>query len=142
VAVKDYISISKISTDRDPSALEREGKGYMAWKDDALAALFHNGTPMKFIAFLEFKNGVSRGNHYHRTQRQYLLVVAGDLRSKFILPDAPDDVLELTLTQGDLLYCEPGCVHSYQAVDSSLAIEYSPELYEVDDMVPYPVEWP
>jgi quercetin dioxygenase-like cupin family protein len=141
MSVKDYVSVTRISTDRDPAALETAGKGYMAWKNEALAALFHNGDPMVFMAYLEFKNGVSRGNHYHLRQHQYMIVLAGELRCKFLLPDAPEDVLELTLTQGDVLSNLPGCVHSYQAPESAVAIEYSPHPYQVDDLVAFPVEW-
>ncbi|MGW8375234.1 cupin domain-containing protein [Streptomyces sp. ODS28] len=141
MAVKDYVSVTRLSEDRDPSALEREGKGYMAWKNGALAALFHNGAPMTFMAYLEFKNGVTRGNHYHVRQHQNMVVLSGELRAKFVLPDAPDDVLELTLTPGDVLSCAPGCVHSYMARDTAVAVEYAPTPYEVDDLVAYPVEW-
>ncbi|GGK75523.1 cupin domain-containing protein [Mangrovihabitans endophyticus] len=141
MAVKDRVSVSRVSTDRDPAALEKSGVGYLAWKNDALAALFHNGEPMVFIAYLEFRNGVTRGNHWHRRQTQRMLVVSGALSCKLLLPDAPDDVLELTLTQGEVLYCDAGVVHSYHAAQSATAIEYSAEPYEVDDMVPYDVQW-
>jgi dTDP-4-dehydrorhamnose 3,5-epimerase-like enzyme len=141
MSVEEYFSVSRISTDRDPVALEKEGRGYFAWKEDALAALFHNGDPMTFMAYLEFKNGVTRGNHYHLKQRQWMLIVAGELQAKLLLPDSPEHITTLTLKQGDLLYCAPGCVHSYRAQDSAAAVEYSPERYEVDDMVNFPVEW-
>ncbi|MEU1626507.1 cupin domain-containing protein [Streptomyces sp. NPDC020096] len=141
MAVKDYVSVTRISTDRDPEALETEGRGYLAWKNGALAALFHNGEPMVFMAYLEFSGGVSRGNHYHLRQHQYMIVLSGELRCKFLLPDDPEDVLELTLTQGDVLSAKPGCVHSYRAPDSAVAIEYSPHPYQVSDLVNFPVEW-
>lgn len=141
MTVKDHVSVSRVSTVRDPAALEKSGVGYLAWKQDALAALFHNGEPMTFIAYLEFKNGVVRGNHWHHRQAQRMLVVDGELTGRFFLPGAPEDVLELTLTQGDVLQCDVGVVHSYKAPDRAAAIEYSAQPYEVDDIVPHDVSW-
>jgi quercetin dioxygenase-like cupin family protein len=141
MAVKDHVSVSKVGTNRDPAALERTGQGYLAWKNGALAALFYNGDPVRFIAFLEFKNGVVRGNHYHRKAVQTMLVLDGELKGKFFLPDAPDDVLELTLTQGDVVCCGTPVVHSFRAPEYAIAVEYSPDRYAVDDFIDVPVEW-
>jgi dTDP-4-dehydrorhamnose 3,5-epimerase-like enzyme len=140
MTVKDHVSFHQLGATRDQAALER-GRGYVSEKQGAKAVFVHNGEPMRFLAYLEFTSGMTRGNHFHERKLEHLAVVSGLVRAKFVLPEAPDDILEATLETGDVVTIAPGCVHSYYAADPAVAVEFSPNGFEAKDTLTYLIEW-
>jgi quercetin dioxygenase-like cupin family protein len=140
VSVKDYVSLHSLRTVKDPEGLEK-GYGYISERGGARAIFYHNGEPMAFLACLEFVPGLVRADHYHLRKLEHMVVVRGTVIGKFVLRDAPDDVLEVTLGLGDIVSVAPGCVHSYRSDADAMALEYSPNAFEAADTYSYPIPW-
>jgi quercetin dioxygenase-like cupin family protein len=138
--VRDFVNVRALGRDNDPTLLE-QGGGYIFEKEGALTMLYHNGEPMSFLAYIQFLPEKARGNHYHPRKHENVLVVSGLIRAKYLLPQHPEDVLELTLKPGDIVSVEPGCVHSYVAVTGGVGLEFSRERFELRDTVRYEVSW-
>lgn len=139
--VQDYISVSKLSPDNCPNEFEKEGRGYFYIHNGGRTCVFHNGASMRYIGYVEFPPFRSRGNHYHYKKHENICIISGSVMARFLLPDFPEDVYELSLSAGDILHIEPGCAHSLLSETGAVAVEYSPEKYERSDTVRFSFKW-
>lgn len=140
MSVKEYVSVRSLGTAKDPEGFEK-GNGYISERGGARVIWYHNGEPMASLVCLEFVPGLVRGDHYHVRRVENMVIVSGTVACKFALPDAPDDVLKLTLNPGDILSVAPGCAHSYRADADALGLEFSPNSFEVADRYSCPIPW-
>jgi mannose-6-phosphate isomerase-like protein (cupin superfamily) len=101
------------------------------------AAPVFNGSPFRFIAYLEFLPGTGawRGNHWHERRREALYVIRGRLRAVFEDIDTGERA-EAVLETGDLLHIDPRCAHAFQALEYAQVIECSPLDYDAADAYP------
>jgi mannose-6-phosphate isomerase-like protein (cupin superfamily) len=101
------------------------------------AAPVFNGTPYRFVAYLEFQPGTGawRGNHYHERKRESFYVIRGRLRAVFEDVDTGER-FETTLETGDLLHIEPRCAHAFTALEYTQVIECSPLDFDASDAYP------
>ncbi|MEU6394509.1 cupin domain-containing protein [Streptomyces sp. NPDC046939] len=139
-AVADRVAVRRLGRTKDPAGLE-QGRGYVSERSGARAVFCHNAEPMAFIAHLEFTPGLVRADHYHLRKKEFMAIVSGVVRAKFLLPEDPADVLEMTLEVGDVVSVAPGCVHSYRAEEKAAAVEYSPNLFQADDTFSHAIPW-
>lgn len=139
--VRDYITISKLSKEKQPELFEKEGKGYFYTHHGAQACVIHNGEPMSYLSYVEFAPLRSRGNHYHCKKHENICIIFGIMKARFVLPDETNDVYEITLEQGDIVHINPGCAHSFLSEQGAAAVEYSPEKYEKVDTIKYSFTW-
>ena len=137
--VTDFVEIKRLERIKDLGKLE-EGQGYRILQDNLLTVLFHNGEPMSFLGFLEFNNVKLRGDHYHKNKIENMCIITGSLKAKYVLPEKPNDVYEVELKAGDVVTVLPGCVHTYISDSSALAVEFSPQLFDKDDLIKYKID--
>lgn len=96
-------------------------------------ALLHNSEdPICYLAWIELKPGVLRGNHYHRVKREHLYLIQGTARV-CLLDLETQERLELQINAGDLILIEPGIAHVIESQESSHAVEYSPVPMDIGD---------
>lgn len=139
--VRDYVTISRLGTEKKPKEYEETGHGYIIKKGESLTALYHNGEPMECLAYIEFDPSKTRGDHYHLEKIENMCVVKGTIRAKYMLPDKPDDILELELKAGDIVHILPGCAHSYLSNEFAVALEFSPQRFKVSDTIDIDFTW-
>ena len=87
---------------------------------------------MRHLAIFEIKNGFSRGNHYHEKKEEIFYIFDGKIRS--ILMDM--DTLqkeEKILEKGDKIRLKPRCGHIFMALEDTLVVEYSPQVFDPED---------
>lgn len=131
--LKDYITIRKLNKIYDTMALEN-GIGCLFIKDeDVLSAFYHNGAPMRYLAYIEFSPGKPRGNHYHKKREENICLIKGTLYAKYWLPEKPSEIYEQNLFAGDSVNIKPGCSHVYISNEPAIAVEFSPQNYESAD---------
>jgi quercetin dioxygenase-like cupin family protein len=140
VAVRKYVSVRTLGTTKDEAALSR-GIGYMSERQGAKAVFYHNGEGMRLLVYLEFVPGLIRADHFHREKTEHLAVLSGTIEAKFALPEEPGRVLTHILQPGDVLTVAPGCVHSYRAAGHATAAEFSPDEFNADDIIAFPIPW-
>lgn len=139
--VKKYISISKLSKEKQPELFEKEGKGYFYIHHEAQTCVCHNGEPMCYLGYVEFAPLRSRGNHYHCKKHENICIITGTVKARFVLPNKLDEVYEIILEKGDIVHIIPGCAHSFLSEHGAVALEYSPEKYEKTDTIRCSFKW-
>ena len=139
--VEDYVSVTCLGTEKKPLEYEKTGKGYIVKKGNALTALYHNREPVCCLAYIEFEPGKTRGDHFHYKKVENMCVVKGKIKAQYMLPNNPEKVLELELKAGDIVHILPGCAHSYMADEWAVALEYSPQKFELSDTEDIEFNW-
>ncbi|MDE5539110.1 MAG: cupin domain-containing protein [Bacilli bacterium] len=89
---------------------------------------------MRYLAYLEFSPNKVRGNHYHNTKEENLLVIKGIIKAKYWLLDN-NETLELMLEPGDVVNVKPGVAHAYVSDGEASAIEFSPQILDYNDQI-------
>lgn len=101
-----------------------EGRGYRKKK-----LLVSNPLPAKvdFIQEVRFSKGSSMPKHYHKRQTEIFYALA----SGYIIINET----EITISQGDVIVCEPGDVHGIPEIKSDFGFLVLKIDYEEDDTV-------
>lgn len=140
-SVDQYVTRWALGTEKTPEDLEASGRGYRFEKNGARTFLYHNGAEMRFLGYIEFVPGKTRGDHYHVRKVEHMCVIKGTIRAKFFPCDSPENVIETILAAGDVVKIIPGCVHSYLSDEGAVAVEFSPQRFELADTIDIDVKW-
>jgi mannose-6-phosphate isomerase-like protein (cupin superfamily) len=99
-----------------------------------------NGLELRYLAYVEFKVDapILRGNHYHEHKHEFLYVISGRLRARYLDLDS-GETAEVLLEAGDLVTVAPRCGHVYHPLEYSQAVEFSANAYDPADTLPYPL---
>lgn len=94
------------------------------------------------IAYVEFPiDGVPRANHYHEEKQEYLYLIKGKVKLSIRRGGRPEEeVEEILIEEGSLVFIEPGWAHAYETIEEGFAIEFSPTSYDTirkDKVVDY-----
>lgn len=133
--VEDYLTFGHLNSQYNPEALQSDGIGFRVVKDDVVTLFAHSGQEMRFISYIGFGPGQTRGNHYHRVKTEHMCVIAGTVRAEYYLPGDPSKILERRLSAGETVQVEPGCVHTYTAEVAASALEFSPQEFDDSDTI-------
>ena len=87
---------------------------------------------INYLAYVEFPiDGKPRANHFHEEKIEYLYLIKGKVKLFYRRGGQPDDeVQEITVEEGSLIYIQPGFAHAYITIETGLAVEFSPTSYE------------
>lgn len=95
--------------------------------------------PIRYIAFVELRQGSIRGNHYHTLKREFLYVISGAVR--LIVQDVQGrDRITLPVGTGELVEIGTRVAHAFQVVDAGQAVEFSEARFDGADVYPFPLE--
>jgi quercetin dioxygenase-like cupin family protein len=95
-----------------------------------------NGDCLRFAAYIEFKAGAARANHYHRCRTETLYVISGLLAARY-RDTVTGDTTDVLLSPGHLVTVRPGYAHAYWAVECSQVMEFSDRSYDPSETVAY-----
>lgn len=103
-----------------------------------LARFYDAEEGMRFIAYIELKDGAVRGNHFHHQKQEWVYVIQGALELLLMDPQtkARDSV---PLATGELAFIPAGVAHALRTVQPGHAIEFSPERFDPEDTIRCPV---
>lgn len=134
MSVYQYIAVSKLSNYKDYTLAE-SGPGFVVDSKQFPIASISPEQPAAYVALLKFVAKSPRGNHYHKEKVEYMLVLSGELRCKFYLPNKRDETVEVLLHSGEMVRILPGCAHEFTAVNGDVyAMELSPQKLDLDDI--------
>ena len=86
------------------------------------------------LALFEIRRGFVRGNHYHQKKEEVFYIFQGRLRALF-MDMATRQKEERILEKGDKIRIKPFCGHMFHGLEDTLVVEYSPQIYEIEDNV-------
>ena len=87
---------------------------------------------MRHLAVFEIRKGFSRGGHYHEKKEEIFYIFDGKIRAVFMDMDTQQRE-EKTLDKGDRLRLKPRCGHIFLALQDTLIVEYSPQVFDPAD---------
>ena len=137
----DHYRKIALASKKDRKSFSDNGTGFFSGAPGAITAFIHNGAALRYLAYVEFQPGISRGDHLHARREQTLIVLSGQIVGQYYLPDQPDHVVLLDLVAGEGVWLAAGVAHSHRAIVPSAAIEYSGSRYEDDDTIEMPFTW-
>jgi dTDP-4-dehydrorhamnose 3,5-epimerase-like enzyme len=86
------------------------------------------------LALFEIRKGFVRGNHYHQKKEEIFYIFQGKLRALFMDMDTRQKE-ERILEKGDKIRIRSNCGHSFTGLEDTVVVEYSPQIYEIEDNV-------
>src|SRR5689334_9930201 len=86
-----------------------------------LAQLHDTGEPIQYIAYIQLKEGVARGNHYHDFKQEYVYLLEGEaiLDLEDIQTKARDSI---PVKAGDLAFLPTRIAHAIRVLKSGHAL--------------------
>jgi len=125
--------MEKVVIEKLPS--QKEGPGAKRWVEErgefvqiAYQEEIHH------LALFEIRRGFVRGNHYHQKKEEIFYIVRGKLKALFMDMDSLQRK-EKILKKGDKIRIKPFCGHMFHGLEDTLVVEYSPQIYEIEDNV-------
>lgn len=88
---------------------------------------------LRHLSVLELPKGLLRGNHYHKLRTEYLYILKGNVWGYYWDPQNPGDARKILLTPGQIVTIPPGLAHAIEAVEGALAVEFSPNPFDITD---------
>ncbi len=98
-----------------------------------LAQITEGTAGMHYLAFLEFRAGTIRGNHYHKVKEEWVYVGTGELALEVqdIHTQARETVI---LRAGDLATIYPEVAHAMRVTAAGYGVEFSPGRFDPADL--------
>jgi quercetin dioxygenase-like cupin family protein len=93
-------------------------KYFRAEKYIDVRGVIFNGTPqeeapvIRNVMYITGKKGSVRGNHYHKEDTHYCMVIAGNIKFQWIEP-GDSRIHEMLLIEGDIVLSEVGEKHKF-----------------------------
>lgn len=100
-------------------------------------AQFHDGREsIHYLAYVELVSGTTRGNHYHKSKRELIYVIAGGLN--VVAEDIASRCrVTVPLELGDLVLIETEVAHALQVTRTGHAFEFSSARFDPADSYRY-----
>ena len=101
-----------------------------------LAQFYDDADGIRYIAFIELREGGVRGNHYHKVKEEFVYVIDGEA---LLLAQEPGtrERVELPLQAGDLAWIQTGIAHAMRTRKPGRAIEFSKARFDPRDIYPH-----
>ena len=123
----------------DQPATRAEVRARIASPKGELAVLLDEKQVMRFLAYLELKEGVMRGGHYHKVRHEYFYLIAGEamLRMEEVESGKKESA---RIAAGDLVYIAPGVAHAYVPSKAGHGVEFAAEEFDMGDVYRFGME--
>ena len=123
---------------RDPAGAAGLQVKRLLLSQGELAQLYDADEPIRYIAFLELREGGARGNHYHKLKEEFLYLIHGEIQ--LVVEDLTTKERQTVgLAAGDLVVLQPGIAHALRTVKPGEAIEFSKLRFDPNDTYRHPL---
>lgn len=103
-----------------------------------LAQFYDADEPVRYIAFMELREGSVRGNHYHKIKGEIVYMIQGE--AILLVGDLQSGAHDaVPLCAGDLAIIPVGVAHAMRTVKPGQAIECSSARYDPTDTYRFPL---
>jgi uncharacterized RmlC-like cupin family protein len=98
-----------------------------------LANFYDGQEGIRYIAYIEMREGTVRGNHWHRVKEEQIYVISGELL--LVTQDREsEERASVELRKGDLAFISPGIAHALKTVAPGQAVEFSRTKFDATDV--------
>lgn len=103
-----------------------------------LAQFYDADEPVRYLAFIELREGGARGNHYHKIKEEWVYLIQGEVQ--LVVEDIESKVREVVpLQTGDLAIIQPGVAHVLRTIRPGQAVEFSKVRFDPADIHRFPL---
>jgi mannose-6-phosphate isomerase-like protein (cupin superfamily) len=101
-----------------------------------LAQVYDDGAGIRYLAFVELRQGAVRGNHYHQVKDEVIYVIQGEIL--LVVEDiATKERASFSLYTGELAVIPVRIGHGFRTITAGQAIEWSTARFDPTDICPY-----
>jgi uncharacterized RmlC-like cupin family protein len=98
-----------------------------------LANLYDGQEGIRYIAYIEMREGAVRGNHWHQVKEEQIYVLSGKLL--LVAQEGEfEERVSVELLPGDLAFLAPGVAHALKTLEPGQAIEFSKTRFNPADV--------
>lgn len=123
--------MERVRVERVPVSKELTGvKRWMEERGEFVQVAYWE--EMRHLAVFEIRKGFSRGDHYHERKEEVFYIFRGKIKATFVDLDTLE-LQEDLFEQGDRIRVMPRCGHRFEALEDTVVVEYSPQVYDPED---------
>jgi len=124
--------MDKVALEKLPDARELPGAKRWAEERGEFVQIAYQ-EEMHHLAVFEIKKGFFRGNHYHEKKEEIFYIFQGRIRAVFMDMDTRGKE-EMIFEKGDKIRFKSRCGHIFMALEDTLVVEYSPQVFDPEDI--------
>jgi dTDP-4-dehydrorhamnose 3,5-epimerase-like enzyme len=129
--IRDEDMMNKVTIEKLPKTKEIPGpKRWEEERGEFVQIAYQES--MRHLAAFEIRKGYSRGDHYHEKKEEIFYIFQGKIKASLIDMDTHEKG-EKILEKGDRIRVKPRCGHRFYGLEDTLVIEYSPQVYDIED---------
>ncbi len=122
----DKVTLEKLPLTRDLPGAKR----WLEERGEFIQIAFQE--EIRHLALFEIKEGFFRGNHYHEKKEEIFYVFQGKIKAVFLDMDNQERE-EVILEKGNKIRFNPRTGHIFMALEDTLVVEYSPQVFDPED---------
>jgi len=111
------------------------GRKRLMLEKGELAEIYSSSKPVRFISYVEFPSGKTRGGHYHNRQ-EFFYIIRGEMIMR-VADSLKGAVKKFSVKEGDLVSLAPKVAHILTTVKPGHALEFSGKPFNPKDSFPY-----
>jgi mannose-6-phosphate isomerase-like protein (cupin superfamily) len=101
-----------------------------------LAQFYDSELPIHYIAFIELREGLPRGNHFHKVKEEFICLLRGEVQLD--VKDLASERREIVfLRAGDVVWIATGVAHALRVIKAGQAVEFSSARFDLGDIHRY-----
>ena len=122
----------------DQPAARTEVRARLQFPNGELAVLGDGENVVRHLSYVELKQGMGRGNHFHKLRHEYFYLITGEV--DVIAEQLSNKERANTVIRGgDLVFINPEIAHVFIPRVAGHAIEYAAEQFDPGDVYRYPL---
>ena len=123
--------LDKVSVERLPETRDApDAKRWVEERGEFVQVAYRE--EIHHLAVFEIKEGFFRGSHFHEKKEEVFYIFDGRIRAIFMDTDTLQKD-ERILEKGDRIRVKPRCGHIFRALEDTLVVEYSPQVFDPED---------
>jgi dTDP-4-dehydrorhamnose 3,5-epimerase-like enzyme len=124
-------SMNKVVIEKLPATKQRTGAKRWTEERGEFVQISYK-EEMRHLAVFEIREGFSRGTHFHEKKEEVFYIFTGKIKATFVDMDTLQGQ-EQVLEKGDRIRIQPRCGHIFYALQDTVVVEYSPQVYDPED---------
>lgn len=129
------VRIEKLPSYKPPFKKSIQGRKRLMLEKGELAEIYSSQKPVRFISYVEFPEGKTRGGHYHN-RPEFFYIIRGEMIMRIADP-TKGVIKKIAVKEGDLIFLAPKIAHILTTVRAGHALEFSEKQFSPKDSFPY-----
>jgi mannose-6-phosphate isomerase-like protein (cupin superfamily) len=101
-----------------------------------LAQLLDAEQSIRYLAFVELREGTVRGNHFHKVKQEFIYLIQG--QALLLVEDTQSKAQDrVPMEPGELVFIPTGVAHRLEVLKAGQAVEFSETRFDPGDIYPY-----